>query len=150
MGEGSRKCIPALKYWVFYSREKFSHIAKAQDCFLITQKHLWGKLSTCVARTCRNASYLFHTSCGTHFKCCFPVVQFYCVWKDTAFWATSELFRRDGHGQEMVRILSCHQTHLTYLSGQWMTYRNIVLSVLLEHFQNAVFFPPLEMPFPEC
>lgn len=41
MGEGSRKCIPALKYWAFYSREKFSHITGSQDYFLITQKHLW-------------------------------------------------------------------------------------------------------------
>ena len=44
MGEGSRKCIPALKYWVFYSREKFSHIAKSQDFYETNYPHVWLEL----------------------------------------------------------------------------------------------------------
>ena len=149
MGEGSWKCIPALKYWAFYSREKFSHIAKSQDYFLIIQKHLWDKWSTYVARIYRNTSFLFHTFCGSYFKYFFPVVQSCCIWKDAAFWVTSELFGRDGQGEEMVRSFPI--TRPTWpvfpVSGWHIAAQYCVFFKSIFRMLCCSFFP-LKMPFP--
>lgn len=140
MGEGSRKCIPALKYWAFYSWEKFSHITGSQDYFLITQKHLWDNDPHMWLEFLEILHFYFTLfvvlilsiffSCGTVLlyleRCCF-LSHFRAVWEGWTWWGNGEM-------------LSYRQTHLTNLSGQWMTYRSIVLSFFLKHFQNAMLF----------
>lgn len=139
MGEGSRKCIPALKYWAFYSREKFSHITGSQDYFLITQKHLWDNDPHMWLEFLEILHFYF-----TLFVVLILSFFFFFLWYSPAVSGKMLLFESLQSclgGMDMVRkwwdpFLSPDPPDQSFRSVNDIS----VLSFFLKHFQNAMLF----------